>query len=82
MITASLGQYLHISIKETNKSVDIFTSSNNLLIAWISDDSIFEEWYALWLEGDEKKKRDIVNCMCQYGFESEDRYEIIPNTPF
>lgn len=48
------------------------------LSAQLSDDIIFEEWYTLWLEGDEKEKRDLVNCMCQYGFETEGIYLVSP----
>lgn len=44
----------------------------------LGDDSIFEEWYMQWSEGDEKRKRDLVNCMYQYGFGPEEMYLVSP----
>lgn len=58
--------------------------SNNMikcmckLYTHLGDDSIFEEWYMQWSEGDEKRKRDLVNCMCQYGFGLEEMYLVSP----
>lgn len=75
-VAKKLWEFIQENLKANHSNKIIMCMCK--LSSQLSDDSIFEEWYALWLEGDEKKKRDIVNCMCQYGFESEGIYLVSP----
>lgn len=71
-----LWEFIQEDLKDNHSNKIIMCMCK--LSCQLSDDSIFKEWYTLWSEGNEKEKRDIVNCMCQYGFESEGIYIVSP----
>lgn len=75
-VAKKLWEFIQENLKDnhSNKIIMCMCKLSNQL----GGDSIFEEWYTLWLGGDDKEKRDIVNCMCRYGFESEGIYLVSP----
>ncbi|MBE5852208.1 MAG: TIR domain-containing protein [Lachnospiraceae bacterium] len=75
-VAASLWEFIqeNLTTNHSNKIIMCMCKLSSRL----SDDSIFEEWYTLWKKGDEKEKRDFVNCMCKYGFQSEGVYLVSP----
>ena len=71
-VAKELWEFIQENLKNNHSNKIIMCMCK--LSSQLSADNIFEEWYNLWLEGNEKEKRDIVNCMCKYGFASEGIY--------
>lgn len=44
----------------------------------LNDDRILEKWYSIWEYENENKKRNLVNNLCQYGFQAEGVYIVSP----
>ncbi len=64
----------NLEIRHNNKIVMCMCKLYNQL----SNDDIFEEWYRLWCKGNEKEKRNLVNCLSQFGFQSEGVFLVSP----
>lgn len=79
-VAKKLWEFIQKNLKTNHNNKIIMCMCMCKLYSLLGDERIFEEWYNLWLEGDEKEKRNIVNCMCRYGFgfESEGIYLVSP----
>jgi len=75
-IAQELWEFIQEQLEDNHDSKIIMCMCK--LYNQLSADEIFEEWYTLWNKANENEKHNLVNILCQYGFQSEGVFLISP----